>query len=47
LKTLYISGYTDDAIAPHGVLGAKNAFLEKPFGRQELLEAVRRALDED
>jgi DNA-binding NtrC family response regulator len=47
LKTLYISGYTDDAIAHHGVLGPGVAFLEKPYSRQDLLAAVRRALDAD
>ena len=45
LRTLYISGYTDDAIAHHGVLGPGVAFLEKPYSRQDLLAAVRRALD--
>ena len=47
LKTLYISGYTDDAIARHGVLRSGAAFLEKPYSRQDLLAAVRRALELD
>ena len=45
LKTLYISGYTDDAIDHHGVLGPGVEFLEKPYSSQDLLAAVRRALD--
>jgi CheY-like chemotaxis protein len=47
LKTLYISGYTDDTIARHGVLRSGAAFLEKPYSRQDLLAAVRRALELD
>jgi signal transduction histidine kinase/ActR/RegA family two-component response regulator len=45
LKTLYVSGHTEDAIARHGPLGSGAVFLQKPFGRGELLAAVRRALD--
>jgi PAS domain S-box-containing protein len=45
MKTLYVSGYTDDAIAHHGVLEEDVALLEKPYSRVTLLRAVRRALD--
>lgn len=45
MKTLYVSGYTDDAIAHHGVLEEDVALLEKPYSRVSLLRAVRRALD--
>jgi DNA-binding NtrC family response regulator len=45
MKTLYVSGYTDDAIAHHGVLENDVALLEKPYSRLSLLRAVRRALD--
>jgi len=45
MKTLYVSGYTDDAIAHHGVLEEDVALLEKPYSRGSLLRAVRRALD--
>jgi PAS domain S-box-containing protein len=46
IRTLYLSGYTDDAIAQHGVLDVGVAFLEKPYDRLGLLAAVRRALDD-
>jgi signal transduction histidine kinase/ActR/RegA family two-component response regulator len=45
LKTLYVSGHTEDAIARQGRLGPGAVFLQKPYGRGELLAAVRRALD--
>ena len=44
MKVLYISGYTDDAILRHGVVGAA-AFLAKPFTRASLLHEVRGLLD--
>ena len=45
LKVLYISGYTDDAIAHHGVLGPDTHFLNKPFVPSELRAKVREILD--
>jgi PAS domain S-box-containing protein len=42
---LFISGYTDDAIARHGVLDPGVHFLSKPFGTNELLGKVRGILD--
>jgi two-component system, cell cycle sensor histidine kinase and response regulator CckA len=44
-KVLYMSGYTDDALAPHGVLQPGIAFLAKPFTPDGLLRAVQEALD--
>ncbi len=44
LRTLYISGYTDDIIAPHGVLEEDISLLQKPFTRAALLEAVGQEL---
>lgn len=47
LKCLYISGYTADAIAHHGVLDEGVRFLQKPFSVLELTTRVRQVLDED
>jgi len=45
LSLLYMSGYTADLIAEHGVIEADVAFLAKPFTLAELATAVRNALD--
>ncbi len=42
---LYVSGYTQDAIAQRGVLEARVEFLPKPFTASVLLERVRAVLD--
>jgi two-component system cell cycle sensor histidine kinase/response regulator CckA len=47
MRTLYISGYTSDVIANHGVLDEGIDFLEKPFNRKTLLERVRDVLHGD
>jgi two-component system cell cycle sensor histidine kinase/response regulator CckA len=46
LKTLYISGYTDDIIVHHGILDKKVNFLQKPFTTKSLTNKVREVLDE-
>ena len=45
LKTLYMSGYTDDAIMHHDVLSQGTPFIAKPFSASALLENVRMVLD--
>jgi PAS domain S-box-containing protein len=45
LRTLYISGYTSDVIAHHGVLDDGVELLQKPFSRRRLLARVREVLE--
>jgi FixJ family two-component response regulator len=45
LKILFTSGYTDDAIAQHGVLEPGVAFLPKPYAPVVLARKVREMLD--
>ncbi|PJB32823.1 MAG: hypothetical protein CO109_02520 [Deltaproteobacteria bacterium CG_4_9_14_3_um_filter_65_9] len=45
IKTLFMSGYTADAIAHRGVLDEGVAFVQKPFTIRSLAEMVRKVLD--
>jgi two-component system cell cycle sensor histidine kinase/response regulator CckA len=45
LKVLYISGYTDDMLAHHGVLEPNVFLLPKPFAPDELAKKLREVLD--
>ncbi len=46
MKILYISGYTDDIIATHGVLDKGVSFLAKPFSIFDIASKIRNILDE-
>ncbi|HWP37270.1 MAG TPA: response regulator, partial [Gemmatimonadales bacterium] len=45
LRTLYMSGYTADVIAHHGVLNEGVLFVQKPFSVHDIAVKVRVALD--
>ncbi len=45
MRSLFMSGYTSDVIAKHGVLEDGVSFLQKPFSIGSLAEKVREALD--
>jgi CheY-like chemotaxis protein len=47
IKVLYMSGYTDNAIVHHGVLGEGMKFIQKPFTVEGLAKKVREVLDKD
>ena len=45
IEVLFMSGYTDDALTHHGVLGPELCFLEKPFSPSGLARKVREVID--
>ena len=47
LMRLFMSGYTANVIAHHGVLDEGVHFIQKPFSRSGLLTAVRKALEQE
>ena len=47
LKSLFMSGYTADIIAHHGILDEKAHFLQKPFSTNGMAVKVREALDSE
>ena len=47
LKILFTSGYTDDALARHGVFTAGGEFLPKPYTPAKLAHRVRKLLDQN
>ena len=44
MKVLYMSGYTTDFTAQHGIIGPGSHFLEKPFRPTILLQRIREVL---
>jgi len=44
-RVLFVSGYSDDAVAHHGLIDSNAAFLEKPFTHSALAERIRSILD--
>jgi two-component system, cell cycle sensor histidine kinase and response regulator CckA len=47
MRALFMSGYTSDVIAKHGVLDDSVAFLQKPFSIDRLAAMVRDVLDRE
>jgi CheY-like chemotaxis protein len=46
MKVLYMSGYTDNVIAHHGVLDPGVQFIQKPFSVHALASKIRAVLDQ-
>ena len=46
LKRLFMSGYTANVIAHHGVLDEGVRFLQKPFSKKDLADMLRKVLEE-
>lgn len=47
MKVIFLSGYTDETITPHGVLPAGVNYIEKPFSHDVMIETVRKVLGEE
>ena len=45
MRVLYMSGYSGDAVARHGISDFEGAFLQKPFNTESLIGKVREVLD--
>lgn len=45
LRVLFVSGYSEDLIADHGVLSSGLALLQKPITPDGLLRKIREVLD--
>ena len=45
LKILFMSGYTDDMIASHGILAGETQLIQKPFTAEALVRKLRGVLD--
>ncbi len=47
IKTIYMSGYTDDIISHHGVIDSGIILLNKPIHSAKLTETIRNVLDDN
>ena len=47
MRVLYMSGYTDDLIAHHGVLEPGTSLIQKPFLPETLERKVREVLSRE
>jgi two-component system cell cycle sensor histidine kinase/response regulator CckA len=47
LKTLFMSGYTANVIAHHGIVEQGVMFIQKPFTQKQLLKKIQEALEEE
>ncbi len=47
MKAVFMSGYSEEAVAKHGMEGPGRAFISKPFGPETLLRQIRDLLDAD
>jgi len=45
LKTIHMSGYTDDAVLRHGIRNMDSIFLQKPFSMSTLARTVSNTLE--
>ena len=45
MKLLFMSGYTDDSLAKHGILDTRTHLLSKPFDMADLSAKIRAVLD--
>ena len=45
LRVLFMSGYTDDMLASHGVLSGDTQLIQKPFTADALGRKLRAVLD--
>ena len=46
IRVLFMTAYSPDAVATHGVLAPQSSLLQKPFTVKELVGRVRAALEE-
>jgi FixJ family two-component response regulator len=47
IRLMFMSGYTANVIAHHGVLDAGVAFIQKPFSMTDLMVKVREVLGKE